>query len=166
MKMSGLLSVETAVLLAGYDLGYFDIAAIRRWADRQIELIDEPSEALLDLAMLHETNPIDVMKLLRTVGSSGQAVEADTRIAFLGLLFEQKRLSLRQVVRGLFSLVIDDRASSEQRSMIYYLDDGYDLAVAGTYGSLKQIERELVEFVTPYMRQLTERFPQLISPGI
>lgn len=163
MKMSDIASIEIAVLLAGYDVGYFDIAAIRRWADRQIEVIDEPSEALLDLAMLREPHPIDVMKLLRAVGASDQGAEAEIRIAILGLLFERKRLSLRQVVRGLFSLVIDDRASSEERSMIYYLDDGYDLAIAGTYGSLEQVERELIEFAKPYAMQLVEKVPHLFE---
>ena len=52
--------------------------------------------------------------------------------------------------------------TQEQRSQIYYLDDGYDLAIEGTHGSMDDIERELNAFVLPYAMRLADEFPHLI----
>ena len=67
--MTNAKAAEADVLLCGYDIGFFDKSDIERWADRQIEAVDEPSAALIELAMLQSAHPLDVMRILRTFAS-------------------------------------------------------------------------------------------------
>ena len=120
------MAAEADVLLCGYDVGYFDKADIERWVERQIESVDEPSSSLIDLAMIRNTHPVDVMNLLRTFGSPDAAASIDTRLGFIGLLFQSQRVSLHLAIRGLWSLNCDPNITNEQRSAIFFLDDGYD----------------------------------------
>jgi len=159
--MANAMSIEADVLLCGYDVGFFDKTDIERWADHQIAIIDEPSTELLDLSMIRNTHPLDVMNTLRKLGSADPLTSVQTRIGFIGLLFDKNRIDTRLAIRGLWSLILESGITDAQKSQIYYLDDGYDLAVAGTYGSLDDVERELRDFVTPYADRLAEEHPRL-----
>jgi len=155
-------STEADLLRCGYDLGYFDKADITRWADRQIEACDSPPTELLDLSMIRDTHPIDVMNLLRTFGSPDSSTTIQTQIGFIGLLLAEGKISTQRAIRGLFALVHQPGITHEQASQIYHLDDGYDLAVAGTYGTIGGIERDLRQFVFAYASRLAEQYPQWI----
>jgi hypothetical protein len=115
--------------------------------------------------MCRNDHPLDVMICLRVLGANDPAQCIETQIGFLGLAFESQRITLQLVIRGLWALVHEPSVSSDQESMIYYLDDGYDLAVAGSYGTLADIERELVAFVTPYADNLRALYPHLVPSG-
>lgn len=147
-------AIEADVLLCGYEAGFFSKSDISQWADRQIAAIANPSAELLDLSMIRHTYPIDVMNLLRSLGSPDLNVRIQNQIGFIGLLYGEKKLTLQRAIGGLLSLVHQPDLTQEQRSQIYYLDDGYDLAVAGAYGTLAQIERDFCNFVSPYLQRL------------
>jgi hypothetical protein len=153
---------EADLLLCGYEVGYFDKSDIAQWADRQIAAIANPSAELLDLSMIRHTYPIDVMNLLRSLGSPDLNVRIQNQIGFIGLLYGEKKLTLQRAIGGLLSLVHQPGLTQEQRSQIYYLDDGYDLAVAGAYGTLAQIERDFSNFVSPYTQRLGEYVATLV----
>ena len=155
-------AAEADVLRCGYDLGFFDKTDIAAWADRRIESTENPSTELLDLSMIRQTHPLDVMNLLRSLGAADPATNIQTQIGFIGLLLANRSITTQRAIRGLWPLVHEPGTTQEQQSQIYYLDDGYDLAVAGTYGTMADIERELREFVMPYAEQLAEQYPHLI----
>lgn len=155
------MSAEADVLRCGYDVGYFDKADIARWADRQIAATDDPCTELLDLSMIRQTHPLDVMKLLRSLGAADSAA-TETQIGFIGLLYEKHQITTQLAIRRLFALIDEADTTADQQSQIYYLDDGYDLAVAGTYGTMNAIERGVSAFVTPYAERLAEQYPQII----
>ncbi len=157
------MSAEADVLRCGYHVGYFDKSDIARWADRQIATIEDPCTELLDLSMIRQTHPLDVTKLLRSLGAADLAATIETQIGFIGLLYEERKITTQLAIRGLFALVHEPDTTADQQSQIYYLDDGYDLAVAGTYGTMNEIERELKDFVSPYATRLAEQYPQFIS---
>jgi len=159
--VSNYKSTEADILRCGYDVGYFDKAHIEGWADRQIEACDSPPTELLDLSMIRDTHPIDVMNLLRSIGSPDSSTSIETQIGFLGLLLAERKISTQLAIRGLFALVHEPGITQEQQSQIYYLDDGYDLAIAGTYGTMGHLERELRDFVSPYSNRLAEQHPHL-----
>jgi hypothetical protein len=153
---------EAEVLRCGYRTGYFTKADIARWADRQIEAIEEPRSELLDLSMIRQTHPLDVMKLLQSVGAGGPADTIEMELGFIGLLREERRVSPELAVRGMLTLAHEPGTTADQCSEIYRLDDACDCAIAGTYGSINEVEQELDSFVSPYARKLAERYPQLI----
>ena len=156
-------STEADLLRCGYDLGYFDKADITRWADRQIEACDSPPTELLDLSMIRDTHPIDVMNLLRTFGSPDSSTTIQTQIGFIGLLLAEGKISTQRAIRRLFALVHESGVTKEQASQIYLLDDDFDHA--GQYITMDEVNRNLRAFVLPYATQLAERFPDLIPPA-
>ena len=163
--MTDVSVAEADVLRCGYDVGYFDKSDIVAWADRQIVACDTPADALLDLSMCLDTHPLDVMNQLRLLGANDPATCLETQFGFLGLVFQSERLSLQLAIRGLWTLVHENGITDDQRIMIYHLDDGCDLAVAGTYGTLADTEHEFVEFIAPYAEQLRVQYPQLVPSG-
>ena len=156
------MAAEADILRCGYDLGFFDKPDIERWAERQIEAIEEPPLALIDLAMIRSASPVDVVNLLRQLGSTDPAASLATQLAFIGMLYQSQRLPIQHAIAGLYSLARERGLTDEQRLAIYYLDDGYDLAVAGTYGAVQDIDRDLREFVLPYTEKLKSDYPDLI----
>lgn len=155
-------STEADILRCGYNVGYFGKADIAKWADQQIEAFDSLPTELLDLSMIRDTHPIDVMNLLRAIRSPDSSRTIETQIGFIGLQLNKGKIPTQLAIRGLFALVHEPGITQEQQSQIYYLDDGYDLAIAGTYGTMDDIERELRNFVFPYSNRLAEQFPHLI----
>jgi len=156
------ISLEANILRCGYDVGYFDKSDIARWADRQIAAIDDPCTELLDLSMNRNTHPFDVMQLLRSLGAADPAATIQAQIGFIGLLYDKQELTTQRAIRGLFALVHESGITEDEKSQIDYLDDGYDLAAAGSYGTIDEIERDLKDFVSPYAQRLAAQYPDLI----
>jgi hypothetical protein len=157
-------AIEADVLCCGYNVGFFDKSDIVRWADSQIAAMDKPSDALLDLAMIRDAHPLDVIKLLKTIRVEPASADSiATQIGFIGICFTKSRITLRAAIRGLYALTREPGTSPDQSSTIYWLDDAYDLAIAGTYGSLDDVEAGLRNFVVPYTARLYEHHRQLID---
>lgn len=157
------IAVEAAVLECGYNIGFFSLRDVEHWAESQIAAVDRPTDALIDLAILRDTHPLDVMKLLKTVSGDLPASESIAmRIGFIGHCFEEGKISLLTGIRGLWPLVFEAGISSEQESQIYWLDDAYDLAVAGYYGTLADVDGGFRQFVMPYTQMLQQRCNSLL----
>ena len=156
------ISTEADVLRCGYQLGYFDKPDIVAWADRQIEATDTPSNALLDLSMIRLTDPMDVTKLLRSLGPVEPTASTETEIGFIGLLLTKQHIPIEKAIEGLWALVDALGITPEEERQIHHIDYGYELAIAGTYGTMADLELELHKFVEPYATRLAERHPHLI----
>jgi hypothetical protein len=157
------LRIEADVLRCGYNAGYFNKADVERWAECKIAALDDPPADLIELATIQRTHPLDVIKLLTSLSSSMPASNSiGTQIGFIGLAFGLGKLSLRGACRGLYALAHFDGITSEQQSEIYSLDDGYDLALCGTYGTMEDIEAQLLEFVRPFVKELDQQYPSLM----
>jgi hypothetical protein len=79
-------------------------------------------------------------------------------IGVIGRLYRGGKASLESSVRVLFSLLHanDYTFSRQEEGEIYYLDDAFDLAVIGTYGSIEDVKTLLVEFTEPYVTAVGE----------
>ena len=157
------MSTEAELLRCGFSAGYFDKADIARWADLWILALDEPCSELFDLSLNRRFNPIDLMNLLRSLVKPEHISTVQTTIGFLGLLYGSQKISAQHAIRQLFLLVYEPEMNKDERSQIYYLDDGYDLAAEGSYGTMSEIEHDLSQFVSPYVEQLRMRHPELIA---
>jgi hypothetical protein len=161
------LAIKAALLCCGYKIGYYKDSDIESWAVRQIDTLDEPPLALIELMTVRDKYPIDVMNLLKSLGGVlTPSAMVDAQIGFLGLLYDSKRITVNRAIGGLFKLVHDAGVTDEQQSMIYWLDDRYDLAVAGTYGTIEQVESELNSFMQPYREKLKAQEVEMLGEGL
>ncbi len=150
--MMGPVGHQAAVLCCGYSMGYYNEADIEHWAERQIDALDEPPLPLIELTTVRGMYPIDVMNLLRSLSSAfPPSVTIEAQIGFLGLLYDSKKVSLKKAIGGLLAMVHDKGVTGDQCTTIYGLDDVFDLAIAGTYGTVGQVESEFRSFVWPYV---------------
>ena len=156
------ISAEADVLHCGYNLGFFEKADIAGWADRLIEATETPTDEMLDLSMNRHIHPMDVLRLLRTFGAAEPATSIETQIGFIGLLLSQQRITTQLAIQGLWALLYEPGTTEQQQSTIDYLDDCYDLALAGSYGTLENVQQDLITFVLPYAQRLAAQYPQLI----
>ena len=160
---------EADVLRWGYESGHFDKPQIIDWADRQLEACDKPSHALIDLSLCRETDPRLVVSNLQSLGTNDPRLSLDLRFAFIGLAFCAKRISLEQATRSLYAILLEtdneDLLDDSQRNSIYRIDDGYDLASSGAYGTIPEVKSDFLEFVTPYIARLNEHHAELVASG-
>jgi hypothetical protein len=157
------LKSEARALRGGYKVGFFSTNQIERWAERWIAALDTPPIELIELATIRNTYPIDVLNLLRALG--GEFATADyvaVRLGTMGELYLLNKISLRAALGGIYGLHSEPGISEQQLGMVYYLDDGYDLAVQGYHGSIEAIANEFREFVSPYVAALPEAVRTMI----
>lgn len=146
----------------GFYVGYFSRNDIEHWADKQIENTEKPSLDLIDLAILRGKHDWDVISLLFRVSSDiAPQVRTELTIGMIGKLYREDKLSLKSSVRTLLSMMLedDDECWRQYQGDIYCLDDGYDLAVDGTYGTIKDVETHLLTFTEPFVAILAESEP-------
>ena len=160
---------EADVLRWGYESGHFDKPQIIDWADRQLEACDKASDALIDLSLCRETDPRLVASNLQSLGTNDPKFCIELRFAFLGLAFAAKRISLERAARSLYAILLDidneDLLDDSQRNSIYRIDDGYDLASSGAYGTIAEVKSDFLEFITPYIVRLNEHHAELVASG-
>lgn len=164
IKDENTIALEAAVLCCGYNMGFFHKGDIEHWAEKLIEACDDPSTTILDLAMIGKTNPIDVMNLLRSLSTTiGPEVFIMSQIGFIGLRLIEKKITVREAIGGLWSLIRQQGITKEEEMSIYCIDDGCDLALAGTYGTISDVESEFFAFVTPYAQKLQSEYPEILD---
>jgi hypothetical protein len=159
-------ATEADILRCGYSLGYFDNGDIVKWADQQIVVSESVPTELLDLSMIRDAHPIDVMNLLRSLGSPDDSHLPSSKLGFIGLLNGEGRITTQDAIRRIYELAQDSGITQEQTLQIYRLDASYDLVLEGIDGAICTFEQELHDFLSPYSNLLVERYPNLISTKI
>lgn len=160
--MSLSISEEAIVLCGGFKLIYFDKADVAKWADRWIVALEAPDDPLFDLSLNGRMYPDEIVSHLRNMASSEESLPVHDEMGFLGLMYAQKKLAAQHAIAQLFYLVDEPGLTSEERSQIYYLDHGIDLAANQASGTLSQIKSQLHKFLSPHAEQLMAKYPALV----
>jgi len=166
-KEQSTIGVRAALLCCGYNIGYYTTSDIERWAVQQLDACDKPPMALIDLTILRDMNPIDVMNLLRSLGGTlSPSLTIEMQIGFIGLLYDAKRLSLEMAVEKVCALVYDEGVTQHQREMMYWLGEMFYLAFAESIGTVAQVESEFRSFVRPYADTLKAQEAEILGESI
>ncbi|MGY8769527.1 MAG: hypothetical protein ACKVH8_13995 [Pirellulales bacterium] len=156
------ISAEANFLRCGYEMGFFEKEDIERWADSQILAVDVPSDTLIELALIREKLPADVIALLLKLGPEKPSKLIE--MGFIGLLLQLNRIDGPNAISRLYSLADEQELGGDIVSEIYHLDDGYDLAVDSSIGTVEEILGELEEFIEPFAIDLRNQYPEFIDP--
>jgi hypothetical protein len=144
---------QALALRLGILSGYATVQDAVAWADGIIsaDLLDEAPQAL-NLSLLPSSNWADAITLLGQV--PGDAVSQDVGRDCARLMqcrIESGTLDVQTAARAMFRLEIEGFSpDAEFTGMAYYLDDAFDLASSGTWGTLDDVERELRSFLKRY----------------
>jgi|SRR6516165_2695982 hypothetical protein len=140
---------EAEVLRHDLNAGIRTVAEAVAWADAIIAADPHPDFAVIEVACSGRRRPMDVIALLREVGGECDAVEVVRRA------MANARVALRahpergpDVASWLFRLAVNDELPTEQFGVEpYSLDDMFQLARLGTYGTIPDALRELDEYL-------------------
>jgi hypothetical protein len=140
--------LQAAILRRGIELRLYSPAEAVQWSDQSIEAQEHPDYALIELSLATQTQ--EIIRHLESL-----AEQADPSVVLRGLFRKMLRSlnvdegNAEQLSRTLFRLVHEDewRTSGLDENDAYHIDDGFDLAVTGVWGTRSDAVRELRTFL-------------------
>ena len=141
---------QAQALRAGLIGGYVSIPDVVAWADALIgEDHGRDVPQLFDVALLHSVDVGQAVSLLGEVPGEwnpGRVGRSVAKLVYAGVL--SGKLSERQAATALLVAVREGLSPDpEFENMAYHFDDGVDLALQGTYGSLADLRAEMLEYL-------------------
>jgi hypothetical protein len=142
------------VVALGFEMGLYSRADVSAWVDRvvaQVEAVDGPLLELVTLRGKHDTEIVRLLSVL--AGTKTSAELARTRLGILYELFTSDRIDLGRTTAQVFRVGLDgftNEGEHEEYNACIGLDDAYELADAGTYGTLQTVREEVLAFLKPY----------------
>lgn len=158
-----MLSVKdrAEVCRIGLVTGLFTKNDVICWADKIIETQENVEYEIIEISLLGSSSKADIASKLSEV--KGIPDNKNIINIILGLYsdsYNANKFNADDICTFLYRLVsnkIDITISFDIEQKIHYLSDGYYLASEGTYGDLKDICRDLKEFLdqfTDYAKEL------------
>lgn len=144
------LERQALLLRVGFDLGLYDRADVADWVTSRVMAPEQLDGPLLELGTLAGRSDEDIASLLRDLaGPVPGGLAARIEIGLVGRMVAAGTSKLKPAIRRLFSLAYEGLTEEEQ-GCIVQLDDGYDLAAAGTYGTIGQVRSDFADFTARY----------------
>lgn len=138
-------------LRAGLSTGLLKKEEVIDWAEQIVSKDRDPDIFFIDLLLSSSISTKDISHYI------GSYLNFETPIVngrpLLGLLFRRfssGKLTLNETVLILYQLKNETLLSDREIAFIYNIDNDYDLARERIYGTLKDIERQLGDFLSNY----------------
>lgn len=146
------LSNEAEELALALDHKLIDVAEAIRWADARLLARDDAPECLIDVSLAGSLYPDEVARLLRRIPGERDLPGAARRFpARMAIALDAGRITPAQAARSLYKMYGDRHVPDNAAAVaILSIDDSFDLARAGTWGTLADAEQELRTFLARY----------------
>lgn len=149
------MKAQAAYLRVALQLRVHTVSDVIRWADTEIARLEEPPFALIELALLGDGNPLDVVSKLYELSAGAPALSVLPRV--LGQAHEQlvRHPELGPILaRDLYQIYVESgyQIPDDLAPMIGF-DDRFALAREGTYETEEQVLRDLIEFTRKYQQK-------------
>lgn len=146
------LEIESADQLISLKLGILSVHDIIEWADRWIVELDSPSDALLDLAMMAESHPLDFIGKLEDLSPEISSIDALPRALRRVNIVLMSDPNLGPVVAdGLYRIYCESGYDiPEELSDIGWFSEGFALASSGAMGTMEGVLSDLKAFAAKF----------------
>ncbi len=139
------------LIRAGLASGLLSKEEVIDWADKIVTKDEHPDILFIDLAMSSRKNTGDVLHYINDyLNFESMAVQGRPLLGLLFNRFEKGQISLDQAVTKLFRLKFEAVFNEREVGYIYSIDNDYDCAKDGIYGSLLSVQQDLVKFLSWY----------------
>lgn len=144
------LGIISDYYLYGIELGLIKFEEAINWADTVIEKVEEPSGEIVDLALSRPRGRNGVLESLREIVGERNPQKSGCYLLGSLKLDLEEGLDIKYIAERAMSVASMARLPEE----VYYefdrIDDGIQLALSGTYGTLEQCHQELKEALSCY----------------
>lgn len=152
--------ISALEMAVGLDQGLYDRVFLEDWVDAEVAACERVEGPLLELTVLRGKSDQSIVHELHALAEAQPpgaylAFEAHLVVACLGVMLEAGRISLASAVTRLRILTYETHElTPEDRSMVFHLDDGYDLAASETHGTVDQVRADFLAFTSRYRHLL------------
>lgn len=150
MPMS--LRDEAEALAIALEIGFASIEDVIDWADAKIVALDQPPYELIEVSCAGRQAVPDVAHALRAIaGTPDVAAASKIVIARMAAALDRGSTTAEKVARALYRMSLNGHVpeASAEGAMVG-LDDAFDLAHGGTYGSIEDAESDVRSFLSRY----------------
>ena len=131
--------------------GLLDKNEVIKWADNIITNDNEPDFFIIELSLSGHKNLNDTVSLLNEyIGKEKPQVSGRVILGFLHRQYLAGKITLRKVVGAVNWIVWQADLTDEEKSYMYGLDEEYDFAEEGIYGTVEAVEKETLRFLEIY----------------
>ncbi len=136
----------------GLKLGLLDSNQVQNWVTEQIRSSDSPSDMILDLAYLNNTNVKETYSKLLAIPDDRD--DFDVLRCLLSNVQDTQLKDLdfcKQLAKNLYAIYAQNEYKCPNDfNEIGFLDDAFCLAIQKTYGTLEDAHKSLIEFVDSF----------------
>ena len=135
----------------GLSNGIIGKRVIIEWADKIIKQDEHPDYFLIELSLCGQKSIDDIVTLIQEFFKIQSPTLASRVI--IGLLHKQlieKQITLKRVTEILESLIWKGQFTENEKTLLYGLNDEYELAETKTFGCIKDIENSTLRFTVIY----------------
>jgi hypothetical protein len=131
--------------------GLIDKKEIIKWADQIITQDIEPDYFIIELSLCGQKTTNDIISLLSEyIGEEKPKTSGRVILGFLYRKYLAKQTTLKSVVSTIYWITWKTELPDEEKSFMYGLDDAYDCATEGIYGTIQAVENETLRFLEIY----------------
>lgn len=139
------------LIRAGLASGILSNEEVINWADKIIIEDDQPDIFFIELALLSSNNSNDICYYFSDyLNFENPVFQGRPLLGMLYKRFSSKQLTLEETVRKLFRLKSEALFTDLEESYIYSIDNDFDCAKDGIYGTLKDIDADVNKFLNFY----------------
>jgi len=132
---------------------------IIKWADQIINVDDEPHDFIIELSLCGHKNINDLISLISEfIGLEKPVISGRVILALLYHKSISAQIDLGKITSCINWLVWHGELSETEKDFLYGLDDEYDLANNKIAGSLTEIEKWTLNFLSLYKNLTIENF--------
>ncbi len=139
------------LIRAGLASGLLSKEEVIDWADKIVVKDEQPDIFFIDLAMSSSKSTNDIIHYINDLlNFDNPAVQARPLVGLLFKQFNNGQINLEQAVSKLFRLKFEAVFNEREEGYIYSLENDYDCAKHGIYGSLQIVQQDLEKFLSFY----------------
>jgi hypothetical protein len=131
--------------------GIVDKQYIIKWADKIIYQDDEPHDLIIELSLCGHKNVSDIASIIgEFIGEQKPVVSGRVILGLLYHQFVSGQITLAKVVSDFWLVLDDDQLTSQERSLLYGLDEDFDLANENLAFTIEDVKKWTLEVLEIY----------------
>ena len=136
---------------AGLASGLLSKEEVIDWADEIITRDETPDIFFIDLALSSSKTTDDVCHYINDfLNFENPVINGRPLLGLLYKRFHDNQITLEQTVRQLFRLKFEALFTQKEEGCIYSIDDAFDCAKNGIYGTIEDVHKEVNSFLSIY----------------